>query len=99
MGWPAATIAFYGPDASRASKVVAGIVASEHAEAGEMRDWKARPRPELRLLAFMIMFRKDIFLVRKFVDKLRTHATSKWGVTDMNDYRMICFFYLGLFQP
>ena len=39
-GWPAATIAFYGPDASRASKVVVGIVASEHAEVGEMRDWK-----------------------------------------------------------
>src|SRR5271166_426711 len=39
-GWPVATIAFYGPDASRASKVVVGIVASEHAEVGEMRDWK-----------------------------------------------------------
>jgi len=39
-GWPAATIAFYGPDASRASKVVVGIVASEHTEVGEMRDWK-----------------------------------------------------------
>ena len=39
-GWPAATIAFYGPDASRASKVVVGIFTSEHAEVGEMRDWK-----------------------------------------------------------
>ena len=39
-GWPAATIAFYGPDANRASKVVVGIVASEHAEVGEIRDWK-----------------------------------------------------------
>ena len=39
-GWPAATIAFYGPDSNRASKVVVGIVASEHAEVGEMRDWK-----------------------------------------------------------
>jgi hypothetical protein len=39
-GWPAATICFYGPDASRASKVVVGIVASEHAEVGEMRNWK-----------------------------------------------------------
>jgi hypothetical protein len=39
-GWPAATIAFYGPDANRASKVVVGIIASEHTEVGEMRDWK-----------------------------------------------------------
>jgi len=39
-GWPAATVAFYGPDASRASKVVVGIFASEYAEVGEMRDWK-----------------------------------------------------------
>jgi hypothetical protein len=37
--WPAATVAFYGPDANRASNVV-GIVASEHAEVGEMRNWK-----------------------------------------------------------
>ena len=39
-GWPAATVAFYGPDANRASKVVVGIVPHEHAAVGEMRDWK-----------------------------------------------------------
>ena len=39
-GWPVATVAFYGPDASRASKVVVGIVTSEHEEADEIRDWK-----------------------------------------------------------
>ena len=39
-GWPAATIAFYGPDTSRASKVAVGIIPSESAEVGEMRDWK-----------------------------------------------------------
>ena len=38
-GWPAATIAFYGPDLSRASKAAVGIVPSQHAEAGEMRSW------------------------------------------------------------
>ena len=38
-GWPVATIAFYGPDLDRASKVAVGIVATEGAEAGEMRDW------------------------------------------------------------
>jgi hypothetical protein len=39
-GWPAATVAFYGPNASRATKVVVGIVPSEHKEVGELRDWK-----------------------------------------------------------
>ena len=49
-GWPAATIAFYGPDASRASKVVVGIFASEHAEIGEMRNkFALRPAYGVRM--------------------------------------------------
>jgi len=39
-GWPVATIAFYGPDASRATKVVVSIVPNEHAEPSELRDWQ-----------------------------------------------------------
>ena len=39
-GWPVATIAFYGPNLSRATKVAVGIVPSEHAEPREMRDWQ-----------------------------------------------------------
>jgi hypothetical protein len=39
-GWPMATIAFYGPDLSRATKVAVGIVSSEDAEVEELRDWK-----------------------------------------------------------
>ena len=38
-GWPAATIALYGPDLDRASKVVVSIIPSEHADVGEMRKW------------------------------------------------------------
>lgn len=37
-GWPVATIAFYGPDLSRASKAAVGIIAYEDAEP-EMRAW------------------------------------------------------------
>ena len=47
-GWPIATIAFYGPNLSQATKVVVGIMPSENAEVEELRDWKvetfARPR-------------------------------------------------------
>ncbi|MGO9174078.1 MAG: hypothetical protein ACLP7P_19230 [Rhodomicrobium sp.] len=38
-GWPVATIAFYGPDLSRASKVAVGILAYEDAEP-EMHAWQ-----------------------------------------------------------
>jgi hypothetical protein len=38
-GWPLATIAFYGPDLSRASKVTVGIIHTEAGEAAEMRSW------------------------------------------------------------
>jgi hypothetical protein len=38
-GWPIATIAYYGPDLSRASKVAVGIVPSEGAPVDQMRDW------------------------------------------------------------
>jgi hypothetical protein len=38
--WPIATIAFYGPNLSQATKVVVGIVPSENEEVAELRDWK-----------------------------------------------------------
>ena len=40
-GYPAATIAFYGPDASRASKVVVGIIPEEDSEVSELRKWSS----------------------------------------------------------
>jgi hypothetical protein len=38
-GYPVATIAFYGPDNSRASKVVCSIVKQEGAEPEPMKKW------------------------------------------------------------
>ena len=38
-GWPVVTVAFYGPDASRATKVVAAIFPSAGAEAQVLRTW------------------------------------------------------------
>ena len=40
QGWPIATVAFYGPNLSQATKVAVGIVPSENAEVEELRDWK-----------------------------------------------------------
>jgi hypothetical protein len=63
-GWPIATIAFYGPDASRATKVVVSIIPNQHAEPSEMRDWQlihgdVRNKPEIaaEMLAFMELHR------------------------------------------
>jgi hypothetical protein len=39
-GWPLATVAFYGPNLTQATKVAVGIVPSQDAEASEMRDWQ-----------------------------------------------------------
>ena len=39
-GWPIATIAFYGPNLSQATKVAVAIVPSENAEPQQLRDWK-----------------------------------------------------------
>ena len=38
-GWPMATVAFYGPNLSRASKVAVGIIPNENAEADPLRAW------------------------------------------------------------
>lgn len=38
-GYPVATVAFYGPDASRASKVAVGIIEAEGAPASSLERW------------------------------------------------------------
>jgi hypothetical protein len=40
-GWPMATVAWYGPDADRATKVAVGIMPAWNAPAIAMRDWHA----------------------------------------------------------
>jgi hypothetical protein len=40
-GYPVATVAFYGPDASRASKVAVGIVPAEDAETSDLKTWSS----------------------------------------------------------
>ena len=39
LGYPAATIAFYGPDDRRATKVALGILHAEGDDAREMEKW------------------------------------------------------------
>jgi hypothetical protein len=43
-GYPVATIAFYGPDDKKATKIAVGIVPGESQEATELRRWFADER-------------------------------------------------------
>ena len=54
-GWPMATIAFYGPNLSQATKVAVGIMPSENAEVKELRDWKV-DRGDIRADPWSLVF-------------------------------------------
>ena len=43
-GYPVATVAFYGPDDTRASKVAVGVIATEGAEPVALERWFAEDR-------------------------------------------------------
>jgi hypothetical protein len=71
-GWPIATIAFYGPDLSRATKVAVGIVPSEDAEVQELRDWKV-DRGDIRA---------DPTIAKEILDFIETHGVLSVAMTD-----------------
>lgn len=53
-GWPDATIALYGPNLSRATKVAVGIIPAENAEVDPLRAWKLQ-----RLCLLARIFRRS----------------------------------------
>ena len=71
-GWPAATIAFYGPNLSQATKVAVGIVPSENAEVSEMRDWKV-DRGDIRA---------DPGIAREVLESIEKHGVLTVVMTD-----------------
>jgi hypothetical protein len=71
-GWPIATIAFYGPNLSQATKVTVGIVPSENAEVEELRDWKA-DRGDIR---------SDPGIAREILEFIEKHRALSVAMTD-----------------
>jgi hypothetical protein len=70
-GYPAATIAFYGPDNTRASKVAIGIVRAEGAE------------PEMtRLFSDEGDIRKDVEVGKQILELLTLHGVKSVAVTE-----------------
>ena len=73
-GYPVATVAFYGPDDRRASKLAVGIVLAENEEAVELKRWFAEPgdvREDLRVAEEVLAY-MDGFGVRSvaMVDRI-----------------------------
>jgi hypothetical protein len=71
-GWPIATIAFYGPNLSQATKVVVGIVTSENAGAEPLRDWKGG-RGDIRA---------DPAVAREILEFIESHGVLSVAMTD-----------------
>jgi hypothetical protein len=58
-GYPVATVAFYGPDAGRASKVAVGIVEGQREEASNLARWVSDDtdvRSDKRILGEVVRF-------------------------------------------
>ena len=71
-GWPVATIAFYGPNLSRATKVAVGIVPSVTAEPLEVRDWNVENGD----------IRADSAIGRQILDFIESHSVLSVAMTD-----------------
>jgi len=71
-GWPIATVAFYGPNLSQATKAAIGIVPSENAEVEELRDWKV-DRGDIR---------SDPDIAREMLKFIEEHQVRSVAMTD-----------------
>jgi hypothetical protein len=71
-GWPIATIAFYGPNLSQATKVTVGIVPSENAEVEELRGWKVDCGD----------IRADPGIAREILEFIEKHRVLSVAMTD-----------------
>jgi hypothetical protein len=71
-GWPIATIAFYGPNLSQATKVAVAIVPSENAEPQQLRDWKLAHGD----------IRADVRVAREILEFIEEHGVLSVAMTD-----------------
>jgi hypothetical protein len=71
-GYPVATIAFYGPDNRKATKVAVGIILAEHQEAAHLRRWYSDDGD----------IRGDAAVMREVVAYLQEHDAQSVAMTD-----------------
>lgn len=65
-GYPVATVAFYGPDASRASKVAVGILPTEGGDVTELRKWSSETAD----------LRRDITVIDEAIAFIEEHGAK-----------------------
>ena len=71
-GYPVATVAFYGPDDTHATKVAVGIVAAEGAQVEALERWFAEERD----------VRSDPAIERAILDFIQRHGVKSVVMTD-----------------
>lgn len=71
-GYPVATIAYYGPDNKRASKVVVGVILEEGGELATMKRWFSETGD----------VRQDAAINREIRDLIIKYGVKSVGVTD-----------------
>jgi len=71
-GYPVATVAFYGPDETRASKVAVGIIPSEGSESTALERWRSASSD----------VRRDPEIGERIIDFIRPHNVSTVVMTD-----------------
>ena len=71
-GFPVATVAFYGPDDTRASKLTVGIVPAENAEVTDLRRWFAE----------VIDIRDDTHVAEEVLDFIEAAGARSVVMTD-----------------
>lgn len=71
-GYPVATVAFYGPDDRRATKVAVGIVRTGGAEADPLERWSSGETDA----------RSDVAIARQIGEFIATHAAKSVVLVD-----------------
>jgi hypothetical protein len=71
QGFPIGTVAFYGPDDRRASKVVLGIILYEGAEP-QLRKWASDTGD----------VRQDVAVLQAILNQMREHGVKSVAMTD-----------------
>ena len=97
-GWPVATLAFYGPNLSRATKVAVGILLSRDAEVDVMRDWQVEHgdvRADPRIAAEILEFIEKNGALSVVVGDGVIGCPHQEGIDYEGEYCPVCEFWRG----
>ena len=97
-GWPAATVAFYGPNLAQATKVVVGIVPAAAAEVQELRDWKVERgdvRSDAAVAREMLEFMEGNGVLSVIMTDGIIGCPHQEGVDYEGDWCPVCEFWKG----